>query len=203
MPITVGTLTLKRRCGNDKKTRLRKAGLFENNEFRGSLLSFARFDRDGERSSDVSVELDLYVSLAGGLDWLVELDRGAVYFDAFVLESLLNIDGSDGTESLAIFANVQSELRLEASDLACKVLSDGELSGFTLYAARLEVFDLAEVALGCLVGFSRRDKEIAGKASFHFYNISFSAEVVDFFAEDNFCECHGLIKEKVLWRAGK
>jgi len=34
------------------------------------------------------VKLDFDISLAGGFDWLVELDRGAVYGDVFFLDSL-------------------------------------------------------------------------------------------------------------------
>jgi len=147
------------------------------------------------------VKFDFDVSLTGRLNGLVELDRGAVELDAFVFESFLDVDRSDRTEGFAIFTNVESELRLEASDLTSKVLCDGEFCSFTLYAARLKVLDLAEVALCRLVGFALRDEEVAGKASFHFDNIGFCAKGIDFFAEDNFGKCHGLKKEKVLGRA--
>ena len=47
------------------------------------------------------------------------------------------------------------------------------------------------VSFGRFVSLALRDEVVAGEAGFDFHNIGFSAEVLDFCAENDFCGGHG------------
>jgi hypothetical protein len=66
----------------------------------------------------------------------------------------VDVDRGDGAEGFSVGPDLESKLGLEAGNLTSEVLSDGELSRFTLNAGLLEVLDLTKVSLGRLVSFA-------------------------------------------------
>ena len=54
----------------------------------------------------------------------------------------MDVDGCDGSESLAILAYIESKLGLDPGNLASKLLGLVELLGLALGTSSLKVFDL-------------------------------------------------------------
>jgi hypothetical protein len=65
-------------------------------------------------------------------------------------DGLGDVDGGDGSESLAALAGGEGELELRFLSLAGEFLGFGDFLGFTLGTDGLEALGVAEIAFGCL-----------------------------------------------------
>jgi hypothetical protein len=143
-------------------------------------------DGDFDEAGHVLVDLDVHLVLAGGLDWLLQLDAVAVDADLGLLfDGLGDVDGSDRAEGFTIGTRGEGHLELEALDLTSGLLGFSVLFSFALGADLLQLIHMAEIALGSFEGFALGDEEVAGETTLHRDDVGFCPETGDLFFEDN------------------